>query len=186
MPGIRTGGEQHINSLTGDLATIDRWIEEGCEWGRPISHEAFLQVKAEEEISEMEKFKSIDEVREYFSGDKFATEAAGIEIVEARAQYAKCRFRVEDVHLNAANVVMGGAIYTLADLTFAVAANSEGVHTVTASSNISFLAPATGKELYAEAKPIKEGRTICLYEVRVYDETDRNVAYATMTGAHVG
>ena len=26
--------------------TIDRWIEEGWEWGKPISHEAFEKAKA--------------------------------------------------------------------------------------------------------------------------------------------
>ena len=28
-----------------NAATIDRWIEEGWEWGKPISHEVFLQAK---------------------------------------------------------------------------------------------------------------------------------------------
>ncbi len=31
---------QDINAVT-----IDRWIEEGWEWGKPISHEVFLQAK---------------------------------------------------------------------------------------------------------------------------------------------
>ena len=26
-----------------NAATIDRWVEEGWEWGRPISHEAYLE-----------------------------------------------------------------------------------------------------------------------------------------------
>ena len=28
-----------------NAATIDKWIEEGWEWGKPISHEAFIQAK---------------------------------------------------------------------------------------------------------------------------------------------
>ncbi|MBQ6589426.1 MAG: class I SAM-dependent methyltransferase [Butyrivibrio sp.] len=28
-----------------NAATIDRWIEDGWEWGKPISHEVFLQAK---------------------------------------------------------------------------------------------------------------------------------------------
>ena len=28
--------------------TIDRWVNEGWEWGRPIDHEAFLRAKAGE------------------------------------------------------------------------------------------------------------------------------------------
>lgn len=32
---------QEINART-----IDRWIEEGWEWGKPIPHETFLAVQA--------------------------------------------------------------------------------------------------------------------------------------------
>lgn len=28
-----------------NAATIDKWVEEGWEWGKPISHETFLQAK---------------------------------------------------------------------------------------------------------------------------------------------
>ena len=28
-----------------NAATIDRWIEEGWQWGRPISHEAYEAAK---------------------------------------------------------------------------------------------------------------------------------------------
>ena len=31
---------QDINSRT-----IDRWVDEGWEWGKPISHEDFLRAK---------------------------------------------------------------------------------------------------------------------------------------------
>lgn len=34
---------QEINSVT-----IDRWVEEGWEWGKPITHEQFLKAKAGE------------------------------------------------------------------------------------------------------------------------------------------
>ena len=28
-----------------NAATIDRWVDEGWEWGKPISHEDFLAAK---------------------------------------------------------------------------------------------------------------------------------------------
>jgi len=46
--------------------------------------------------------------------------------VEAEAGYCKARMKIEDKHLNAANVVQGGALFTLADLAFAIASNSRG------------------------------------------------------------
>ena len=29
-----------------NAATVDRWVEEGWEWGKPIDHETFLMAKA--------------------------------------------------------------------------------------------------------------------------------------------
>ena len=129
---------------------------------------------------------TLEQAREYFSKDIFATEATGIVITDVKERYARCELKIEPKHLNAGNQVMGGAIYTLADLTFAVAANSMGVHTVTASSNISFLTTCKGDILIAEANVIRDGRTSCVYEVRVKDNLGTLVAFVTVSGAHVG
>ncbi len=133
----------------------------------------------------MENLDTIEAARKYFAGDIYATETTGIEILEVREHYAKCHFTADHRHENAAGLVMGGAIYTLTDFTFAVAANSGGTHTVTASSSISFLSGAKGKELYAEAVMIKEGRSTSVYEVRVTDDLDTLIAVCMLTGAHV-
>lgn len=29
-----------------NAATIDRWVEEGWEWGKPISHEKYIAARA--------------------------------------------------------------------------------------------------------------------------------------------
>ena len=44
-----------------------------------------------------------------------------VEIEEVDDGYAKCSLEIQPHHLNAANTVMGGAIFTLADFAFAVA-----------------------------------------------------------------
>lgn len=79
---------------------------------------------------------------------------------------------------------MGGAIFTLADFAGAVAANSwrETADVVTFSSNISFLSPAKGTKLIGEAVCLKDGRTTCLYEVKIADELGTQVAHATVNG----
>ena len=46
----------------------------------------------------------------------------------------------------------------------------------------SFLSPAKGRELSAEAQCLKAGRTTCLYEVRVADELGAFVAQASVNG----
>ncbi len=77
---------------------------------------------------------------------------------------------------------MGGAIFTLADYTFAVAANFNAVQTVSGTSQINFLGMAKGKKLLASASLIKDGRTTCLYEVNVSDELGTKVAFVTISG----
>ena len=79
---------------------------------------------------------------------------------------------------------MGGAIFTLADFAGAVAANSWRVtaDVVTLSSNISFLSLAKGTKLIGEAVCLKDGRTTCLYEVKITDELGTHVAHATVNG----
>ncbi len=77
---------------------------------------------------------------------------------------------------------MGGAMFTLADLTFAVAANFGGRMTVSISSNISFIGPCKGEVLYSTAKCVKAGRSTCFYEVDIVDDLGNKVAVVTFTG----
>ena len=122
-----------------------------------------------------------EQIREFFATDRFAA-LAGIEILEVSEHYAKTRIVVEDKHLNGNNVVMGGCIYTLADFTFALAANCGDTRSVTLTSNIVFNSPATGKILYAETEIIKDGRQVCNYIVHISDERERVVATVTIMG----
>ena len=124
--------------------------------------------------------------REFFKNDRYATEQTGIEILEVSKNYAKCRLTLDERHLNAVGHPMGGVMYTLADFVFAVATNFDAeCITVTTVSQICYLNPAKGKELYGESKLIKDGRTTCFYEVKIYDETGVDVAIVTVTGAHL-
>ena len=73
-------------------------------------------------------------------------------------------------------------MFTLADFAFAVAANQNGRAVVTQASQITFLKPAAGKRLIAEAKLIKDGRRVCFYEITVRDELGTDVAFVTLNG----
>ena len=128
----------------------------------------------------------LEEARSIFSEDRFATETTGIEILEVGEKYAKCRLRTGPEHKNAADTVMGGAIFTLADLTFAVASNFRQRHTVGVVSQISFLsAPKYGTVLYAESRLIRDGRRSCFYEIDITNEEGKPIAHVTMNGMHV-
>ena len=75
--------------------------------------------------------------KKHFERDRYAA-LTGVEIVEAGTGYCKARLVIEDKHMNAANVVQGGAIFTLADLAFAVASNSRGPLALAINVNISY------------------------------------------------
>ncbi len=120
--------------------------------------------------------------RERFSADLFATEATGIEIEAAEPGYARCSFTPEAKHMNAVGTVMGGALFTLADFTFAIAANIGGNLTQSLTSQISFHTIAKGDRITAEAKLVRGGRTTCYYNVTITDNTGRHVATAVITG----
>lgn len=126
---------------------------------------------------------SITEIRRRFQADRFATEATGAEIVSAQPGEALCRLPLRPEHLNANGTPMGGAVFTLADFAFAVAANAFAER-VTVSQNVSltFLSPAKGGTLLAQARCRKAGRTTCLYEVEVRDEQGTYVAQAMVNG----
>lgn len=128
----------------------------------------------------------LTKVREQFQKDKFATEVTGITIEAVDENYAKCQLIVEGKHMNAAGSVMGGALFTLADFTFAVAANVGGVLTVSVTSQITYLNAAKGKILTAEAHCEKAGRRTCSFTIYITDECNTKVASVAITGMRVG
>ena len=82
--------------------------------------------------------KTLEEVREVFADDRFATENGAV-IEKIGDGYAKCSVKLERKHKNAMGGVMGGVYFTLADFAFAVASNHEKMGVVSISSNIAFL-----------------------------------------------
>lgn len=124
---------------------------------------------------------TLDEVRERFSHDRFATVNGAV--IDATGEgYAKCSMEINDTHRNALGAVMGGAIFTLADFAFAVASNWNKNPQVSLNASISFLGRAKGSRLVAEAQKIKEGRKTCYYEVMICDELGNQVAHMTSNG----
>lgn len=130
---------------------------------------------------------ALEEIRSRFQNDHFATDATGIVIDSAEPGKAVCSLVLEEKHMNENNVPMGGAIFTLADIACAVAANGYSEKkTVSQQASITFLAPAKGKRLLAEASCLRSGRTTALYMVDVRDELGTYVAHATINAYVIG
>ena len=132
----------------------------------------------------MEKEVYLKKLREHFANDKYASESTDCVIEDADENYAKCSFIISEKHQNAVHGVMGGAIFTLADFTFAVAVNGLKKEEITVSlvSQISFLSSPKGAKLIAEAHCIKQGRSTSCYEISISDDTNRRIALVTFTG----
>lgn len=129
--------------------------------------------------------KNIDEAREFFSKDKFATEVTGIVIDEVRDGFSRCSLEINESHLGAHGQIMGGVIFTLADFAFAVATNSEELFTATVESSVKFISSSRGKKLFSECTCRKDGKTLCFYETVIFDDLNKTVATVSATGIHI-
>ena len=126
-------------------------------------------------------FKDIEEAREYFSNDRFATEN-GMAIDELDAEHSVCSMTLSARHRNAYGGVMGGAIFTLADFAFAALSNDRERITVAQQVSINYLSPVKGDRLIATARYKKDGRNSCVVNVDVVDDTGREIAQFVGTG----
>lgn len=127
------------------------------------------------------KEQILEEVRQIFSEDKFATEN-GAFIEAVGENYAKCSMPLTRHHRNAMGAVMGAAYYTLADFTFAVAANWQQMGCVSLNAAVSYLGAAKGETLIAEAICLKNGKSTCCYRIDIKDELGNLAAAVTTTG----
>jgi acyl-CoA thioesterase len=127
----------------------------------------------------------LDNIKKFFSKDKFA-EKTGIVIESITEDSVKCKMEIKDFHRNSVFGVHGGAIFTLADFTFAIHANSDNLsgedvgNTVAQSCNINYLKSSRGKSLIAKSKCINKGRSMSVYQVTITD--DLGVTIAIMIG----
>jgi acyl-CoA thioesterase len=118
---------------------------------------------------------STDELGEFFKRDLFAAKN-DIEMVEIGPSSAKARMKVTSEHLNAVGTAHGGALFSLADFAFAMAANSGGQVTVAINVSISYFKAVSSGVLTASAREVSGGGRIASYTVEINDETGDLVA----------
>jgi len=117
--------------------------------------------------------------RFFEENDRFA-KLLGFQIEAFEKGMAKVSATIKEEHLNAANVVHGGFLFSLADYAFALASNSHNILSLSISSNIMFQKAKPSGTLYAYAKELSDGKKIATYEVRISNGEDNTIA--TFTG----
>jgi acyl-CoA thioesterase len=120
-------------------------------------------------------------IQDFFKNDAFAA-AAGVELLEAGNGFARARMEILPVHLNGGGVCQGGAIFTLADLAFAVATNSHAQLTFSISSEIHIFKSERSGFLYAEARELFSHSRLSNCEVKITNEKGELIATFNGTG----
>lgn len=122
----------------------------------------------------------IKKLEQLLHNDRFALHneicLVSIGIGEAQAEMV-----VQDKHLNGVNIIQGGALFTLADFTFAAASNSHGRIAVATNASISFFKGVSSGKLTAFAKEISSGNTLGHYAVDIFDDQQTKIAHFTGT-----
>ena len=118
----------------------------------------------------------MEQVRKRFRNDQFA-ERCGIELLSVSPGRASARMVLHPHHLNGINTVQGGAIFTLADFTFAAASNSHGTIAVAVNASITFMKAGSTGTLWAEARELSKNFKIGTYSVEIKDDQGDLVAH---------
>jgi acyl-CoA thioesterase len=119
-------------------------------------------------------------IKEFFRNDRYAV-FSGIELMEVEPGRAKAKMDIKDMHLNAGNVVQGGAIFTLADLAFAAAVNAYGNLAMSVETSIRYFKGVGTGTLFAEAKALHVHKKLATFEVTVTNEKEELIALFTAT-----
>jgi len=119
-------------------------------------------------------------IKEFFKDDRYAT-LSGIELLTVEPGRAITRMEIREMHLNAANIVQGGAVFTLADLAFAAAVNAYGNLAMSIETSIRYFKGVGSGVLFAEAQMVNVHKRLATFEVRVTNETDELIALFTAT-----
>jgi acyl-CoA thioesterase len=129
----------------------------------------------------------MEHIRSYFRKDRFATEN-GVVVDSVTEDCVVCSMELSESHCNSVGGVQGGAIFTLADLAFAVHCNlamvcgeDVGV-TVGQSCSISYFKNPRGRRMIAKSVCLSKGRTMSVYRICIEDDLGAPIAEMLASG----
>ena len=123
-----------------------------------------------------------EQLKQFINENDTFGKSSRMQLTAVKEGYAEAVMEITENSCNAVGTVQGGAIFTLADMAFAGAANSFGDKCVAMSAAVSFIRPGSGRLLRAAAKAVSKGRRSCVVEVEVKNDDDKLVAKLQFTG----
>lgn len=117
------------------------------------------------------------QVAEAMIGNCGFSQLLGMEIIATGIDTAAVRMPLQDKHLNGHDICHGGAIFALADTTFAHACNSDNIVTVAQQCQIHFLRPGQRGDILTATAHRRDGagRT-GLYDIAVTNQDQKLIA----------
>jgi len=124
-------------------------------------------------LSDAERFQRL---KRFFNSRDRLCQCLGIEVTDIGHGTASTRMVIEEKHLNGADVVQGGAIFTLADLAFGAACNSHGNLALGVNMSIAYTKPGLSGSLTAQARETAASGPLSTYVVEVKDDSGETIA----------
>mgnify|MGYP001623040509 CR=1 FL=1 len=110
-------------------------------------------------------------LRDYRNSQNAFANYIGLSITEIRPGSASTKMPVTGHHMNPIGSVHGGCLSTMADVTGGAAASSYGWQVTTLDCDLHYLRPGLDVScLYGEARELKRGKRVLVYEVSVRDQ----------------
>lgn len=123
----------------------------------------------------------LDHIRTYRNDRSAFTQKMGILTTEIREGYARAVKTVGTDDTNPVGRCHGAVLFALADIACGSAAVSHGTKAVTMNASYNFLRGCKpGDVITAEAREVKRGATISVYDATLTDQEGRLVGTATM------
>lgn len=106
-------------------------------------------------------------------------------VLKVEDNYCELEGVITESSLNPYGLAHGGYIFGLADTAAGIAAKTMGRSAVTINSSIDYFKSSKEGRLKAVAKCLKNGKSIAVYEVFIYDKDELLVAKANVSYFYV-
>ena len=111
----------------------------------------------------------IEEIKDNFKNIGGFIKANNYKLIDVKDNYAVVEAKLDKNSMNPYNIAHGGYLFGLLDTCAGFAASTCGYVTLTLNSTINYLNQCKGDTIKAEAKALKSGKNIKVFEVNIFD-----------------